>query len=528
MRPRLARSPGVWLAAVLVAAALPYLNALSASFTFDDVQLLVTNPMATPGMSAFEWFTRPSIPGSVYRPLTMASYALDRAAGGAPWTSHLGNVLLHVAATAAAFDLARLLLRSLPAAGFAALVFAVHPIHTEAVTSIAGRAELLAALFALVSLAAFVRAADDRSVRSTGVALAALAAAVVSKESACALALLLPLVGWWTRRSEDRPLWIRLVPYALVVVGSLVVRRFVLGALGEAVPPPFVDNPLAWVPVPERIATALVVLTDYLGTLALPIRLSADEGFDQIPVVTSVADVRLLASLALLAALATAAWIGRRRAPVVGFGAAFFFAAFVVTSNVVIAIGTIKGERLTYLPSFGWCLVMGWGARRAIGNRLGAPAVVAAAVLALLAARTVVRNDDWRDNFTLFTRTVAVAPASVRANANAGAMYGGAGRLDLAERYYARAVEIRPEFAPAVIGLGGVAEARGDTATALTRYLQALRLDPSARHPALRAAEILARGGASDRAAEILRQALAVAPDDAALAAALARLDAQG
>jgi cytochrome c-type biogenesis protein CcmH/NrfG len=81
---------------------------------------------------------------------------------------------------------------------------------------------------------------------------------------------------------------------------------------------------------------------------------------------------------------------------------------------------------------------------------------------------------------------------------------------------------------PAVVGLGGVAEARGDMSGALARYLEALRLEPSARNPALRAAEILARGGAGDRAAEILRQALAVTPNDPALASALARLDTPG
>jgi tetratricopeptide (TPR) repeat protein len=518
----------VWLVAVLLAAALPYLNALRAEFTFDDVQLLFTNPLATPGMSILEWFVRPTILGSVYRPLTMASYELNRWGGGAPWTFHFVNVALHVAATLAAFDLARLLLRSVPAAGLAALVFAVHPVHTEAVTSIAGRAELLAAFFAFVCLAAFVRAERGRRALWTGVGLGALALAVISKESAFAIALLLPLVGLWMRRSGDRPLVVRLLPYALVVLASLAVRRAVLGALGEGVPPPFVDNPLAYASVPARLATALVVLADYLGTLALPIRLSADEGFNQIPVVTTVADPRFLAAVGVLAAIAVTAWLMRRRAPVIAFGAAFFVTALVVTSNVVIAIGTIKAERLVYLPSFGWCLAVGWWLRRAIGSRLGASAAAVAAGLALLAARTVVRNDDWRDNFTLFTRTVESAPASVRANANAGAMYGAAGQIDLAERYYARAVEIRPEFVPAVVGLGGVAEARGDLAGALARYLEALRLEPSARNPALRAAEILARGGAGDRAADILRHALAVTPNDPALASALAHLDTPG
>jgi hypothetical protein len=523
VKSALPRRADVWLAAVLVAALVPYLNALPAAFTLDDVQLLATNPMATPGMSPLDWFTRPTILGSVYRPLTMLSYELNGLVSREPFGHHLVNVALHVAVTAMTFVLALALLRSRPAAGLTALLFAVHPIHTEAVTSIAGRAELLAALGALVCLHAWVRALHTRSAAWTALSVGALAAAVLCKESAYALVLLLPLVTLRVAPDGTRAL-LRLAPHVAVVVGSLAVRRAVIGALGEAEPPPFIDNPLAHVPFPQRLGTAVVVLADYLGTLALPLRLSADESFDQIPVVTSLVDVRLLAAVGMLAALGAVAWVTRRRAPVIAFGTAFFFAAFAVTSNVVLAIGTIKAERLVYLPSFGWCLAVGWMLRRWLGRRLGTPAAVVAAAIALLAARTVVRNDDWRDNYTLLTRTAAASPASARANANAGAMYGSAWQLDLAAAHYERAVAIRPEFVPAVIGLAGVAELRGDLERALDGYLAALRLDPTVRHAVLRAAVLLARRGEPERAAALLRGALARAPGDAELAAALAAL----
>jgi len=472
-QPRTRLSPAVWVA---LAAAVPYLGTLGAQFTFDDHGLVVQNPMATPGMSPLAWFLRESTTGSLYRPLTMVSYALNALVSPAPWSQHLGNVLLHVLATTVAYDLARVLLRSTPVAVTTALLFAVHPVHTEAVASIAGRAELLAGLFVMLALSALVRAERNPSWRA--VSLIAFVLGTLSKESAFVTVPLAALVLAWTGPLSMRRLVRGLVPYVVVGLGCLLLRRVVVGSFGLLEPPPFIDNPIAQAGVGARLATAVVVLFEYLSVLVAPIRLSADESFNQVPVVVSALDPRLFAAVGTFAVVGAALLGVRHRLPVLGFALLFFLAAMTVTANVLFPIGTIKAERLLYLPSFGACLAGGWVLRRWAGRRWNARTAVVALGLALLAGRTWMRNADWRDDFTLFTRTAETSPASARAQANAAAMYGQAGRLDLAEQHVRAAYAIAPQFAAAAMGLAQVADARGQRDEALRWYEEAVSLDP--------------------------------------------------
>src|SRR5437879_10642197 len=115
---------------------------------------------------------------------------------------------------------------------------------------------------------------------------------------------------------------------------------------------------------------------------------------------------------------------------------------------------------MLYVPSFSLCLPCGWLLRRWTGRVLGERALVVALVLLGLAARTWVRNADWRDGYTLFTKTVATSPGSARAHANAAAVHGAAGDLDFAWDHFRRALEIYPELGPALPGLAHVAVLR--------------------------------------------------------------------
>ena len=147
-------------AVIAVAAIVPYLNALPADFTFDDVGVISEN-VAVQIHPAADLLTYVYYPGGLYRPLTMLTYAANASIDARPWGYHLVNVVLHALVSIAVFFLARRLLDSAVAATVAALLFAVHPIHTEAVTGIVGRAELLAALGVLVSLLAVARALNS-------------------------------------------------------------------------------------------------------------------------------------------------------------------------------------------------------------------------------------------------------------------------------------------------------------------------------------------------------------------------------
>jgi protein O-mannosyl-transferase len=440
--------------AVLLVATVPYLNSLTAEFTFDDYGLVIDNPTVPDGTPAHRVFTLPSCTGGVYRPLTILSYSWNRALDSRPIGYHAVNVLLHAATTLLVLLLAETLLGSTSGAAIAALVFAVHPVHTEAVTSIAGRAEVLAAFFTLLALVAFVRSRPDTDSHPTAwmiVSLLAFAAALLSKENALTALPALALVHVWTDEDRDpRALVARCAPHCLVAVVYLAVRARILDTM-TLPPPPLLDNPLAYVPAGPRLRTAIIVLWDYVSGLAFPLRLSADDSFDQIPVARSMLDARFLESAVFLTVLVVGAWRLRRRVPPLVFGLLFAAITLSLTANVVFAIGTIKGERLLYLPSVGWCLGIGASFHAWTLDRRR-KSLVAIAVLAAFAGRTWVRNWDWHDEFSLFTAGARIAPNSARAQSNAAAVYGQRGDLDAAVFHYKQALAIYPDYAEAAAG----------------------------------------------------------------------------
>ncbi len=284
-----------------------------------------------------------------------------------------------------------------------------------------------------------------------------------------------------------------------------------MGALGLRVPPLFVDNPLAYVSAPRRIATALVVLLDYLGVLALPIRLSADDTFDQVPVVTSAVDVRLLAALAVLALAAAVAFRARRRVPAAWYGLLFFLAALAITSNVLVPIGTIEAERLVYLPAFGFCVAVAALAGVA-SDRVG-PRTIAVVVLAL-GLRTWIRNADRRDDYALFTATAVTSPNSARAQSNAGAVYAQRAEFDEALRHYETAARIRPTFVPAQIGVGRLLAMQGRSAEALAAFDAARHGDTPSAEASLRAGDLRLATGDAAGAEGTYRDGMSTSPGD--------------
>ena len=521
--PAAPRARRAWLAAIpLVAAAavLPYLNAWPGTLVFDDHLLLEKNPLATPGMHAWDWFFRESIPGSVYRPLTMATLALNGGAQ-APGPYHATNVAIHLLATLAAFFLARRLLGSARDAAVAAVLFAVHPIHTEAVANIAGRAELLAGFFVLVALWAGLRFVDGGGALALATAIVAGLAGTLSKESAVTVCLLWVIVVLWRGRRLDRRTVLVAVGLGAACVASVAARVAVLGSLGTATVRTWADNPLAQVGALQRIATALVVLADYFGTLTLPIRLSADDSYNQIPLVESPTDLRLVSAVALVVVLGIAAFRARRRTPAAWWGALFALAALAVTANVLFPIGTIRGERLLYLPAFGWCLACaGLASRR---PRLGLAVVGIVAVL--FAGRTWVRNDDWHDDYRLFTATAITSPNSVRAQSNAGAVLAEHGELGAALKHYQAAVDIFPDFPLAQLGLGRVLAMIGQPAAALAALDRARTVEPTNVEAHLRAADLRLDTGDAAGAERTYREGLAVAPTNGELLVGLALAD---
>jgi tetratricopeptide (TPR) repeat protein len=481
-------------------AVLPYLNALRAGFAFDDYPVILRNPKITGAEPALGLLIRSdSSDPNLYRPVTLLTYAANARLGGGATGFHLVNVILHAGVSLLVFRTVDVLLASRALATAAGALFAVHPIHTEAVTAIVGRGELLAALFALLSLMALARGARAEGSRRLGWALVsagAFAVAVLSKESAVMTLPLGIVVGLWVRSVRDwRRALVALAPHASVLVVYLAARAWLVGSLATATPPLFIDNPLAHVGTPVRVATALVVLSQYLGLLTLPVTLSSDYSFDQVPLVAAPLDPRLLAAAGVLGSLAAALAVAARRAPILGLAAAFLILPLGLTSNILFPIGTIKAERLLYLSSVGWCIAAAWAALRLARLHRLAPAAAIALVVVAMAGRTWLRNEDWRDRATVHAVAVRTAPMSAKARYNWGNELVRQKRFADAIPHFRRAVEIYPASALYQANLGAALAMVGDLDTAILHLEAAVRLDPSSAEMRRNLAEVLYRRG---------------------------------
>ena len=460
----------VWL--LLAVAALAYGNTLANGFTLDDHGYILRNATVTQ-FSARGLF-EPNRANNVLRPVTFATLALNWAAGGdRPFGYHLLNVLFHAAVTLLLYLLLRKLLESdsggATVAWVAALLFAAHPIHSEAVASIVGRSELLAAGFLLGS---WLLHLDDRQIA----ALFCLVAALMSKESAVVF-LPLVLAGDYAR-GKLKPLsrygWIA----AVIFVYLGLFWKLKGGRFGE-VSIAFIDNPLASLPIEWRILNALRIAWRYVALLVFPATLSCDYSYNAIPLYANWQHNAIAAAAALLL---VGVWVysfrtGRRDWFLAG---AIYFCAFAVTSNLLVPSGTIMGERLAYLPSAGFCLAIAllWARLENYQRRLAWVALLVVSVS--LATRTVARNRDWLDDFSLFSADVRAVPGSAKIHGNLGVEYKYRGELDAAIREFQTALRIYPDF-PEVLEVYGLTESqKGEDEEARRLLEKALLLTPKA------------------------------------------------
>ena len=362
--------------------------------------------------------------GELYRPVTTASFLLNYAilgngenATGYHWINfllHLGNVWL-------VYLLSLPLLKRTWPAFFAAALWAVHPIGTESVTNVVGRADLLAAMAVLGGLWLYVRSLDmpERHRKIAAIALFAIATAgVFSKENAAVLLGLMLLWDIGFGIGEQRQGVLRRVPAYAAVSASLALLWWVRRLVFEPLPVPlggFLENPIMGADFWTARLTAIKVIGLDLWLLVWPLHLACDRSYNQISLAGWSDPFAWLALLVVGAILAVA--LARfRKDRLIFFAAGFVAITLLPTSNLLFPIGSIMGERFLYLPSAGFAIAVVALAYRLGGERI-AP-VVLIAVIALFMFRTFARNFAWKDNLALASADVQVAPHSFKLHAD--------------------------------------------------------------------------------------------------------------
>jgi protein O-mannosyl-transferase len=398
---------GAGLCALVLAA---YASSFGLGFAGDPMELVLKDPRIRAATAENlglilrndYWYLNYS--SGLYRPVTTASFLLNYAILGNGESAagyHLLNFLLHAANVWLVFLLARRLFERTEPALLAAALWAVHPIGTECVTNIGGRADLLAAMAVLGGLLLYLR----------GLPVALFAVAVVgvfSKENA---AVLLGLMALWDLAFGARPR--RLASYA-AVAGSLVamwaVRQLVFRSLPWA-QAPFVDNPLVGADFWTARLTAIKVIAMDLGLLIWPANLASDRSYNQIPVV-GWADGTAWIGLAVLLGILTFVLWNRRKDRLLFWAAGFFGIALLPVSNLLMPVGSIMAERFLYLPAVGFAVAIAALAGRIPRQRVRI--AVVGALVVLFALRTNARNSAWEDNLALASTDVQTAPQSFK------------------------------------------------------------------------------------------------------------------
>jgi len=496
------------LGILLAVSSFVYADSLFNNFTMDDELYIFGNPQVT--RPSLTQLFQPNKVSAVFRPVTFATFAVNyKLNGDRPFGYHLLNLLLHAGVTMLLFLVLREILANQPRediiAFVAALLFAVHPLHTEAVASIVGRSELLAAGSLLAAWLFHLRG-------RTILTLACFAFAVLSKESAIVL-LPLAVAGDYARGKLLH--CARYVPIAAATFLYAFVLWKVHGNRFGLQEVSLLDNPLSHLPVSWRIANAIRITWKYVALQLFPAKLSCDYSFSAIQLY---ANLRHTLPAIVVAASVLAAWgwtIWKKKSGFMIAGA-IYFTGFAITANILVITGTIMAERLAYLPSAGFCLLIALLWKRLEVRQRSAAIVFLVLLVTVFGVRTLARNRDWRDNLALYQSAVRTVPGSAKMHSNVGREYLKRGQLDQARAELQNALAIYPEYPDALQYLAVVESWTGHDLEAIRLMESAVRMSDrknlSYDFMVVNLAAMLMQAGRRSDALDILNREIAEAP----------------
>ncbi len=446
--------------ALAVLSFLLYANTITHDYTQDDAIVIYDNEFTTKGFAGisdlltydtFRGFFKVDgkeklVSGGRYRPLTPVMFAIEyQLFGSNPMMGHIFNILWYALLVVVLYlTLERLFLRQESAGHWrymifaACILFAVHPIHTEAVANIKGRDEIICLLGSIASLYYALRWFDDGKSKYMVYSGLLFFLALMSKENTITYLAVIPLALYTFRKSSIANSFKYVLPALVGTFAFLAIRSSVIGFDMGGTPMELMNNPfLKWsnggyvaLSKLESLPTMIHCLGKYLGLMVMPHPLTHDYYPRHIDIM-SWGDITVIFSAILYLALTAYAVPNLNKRSVVVFCIIYFIATISIVSNIVFPIGTNMSERFLFMPSVGFALFVAYlGWKNFDKNPLIIKGVFAIAVIGMI-GKTVSRNMVWKDDYTLFTTDVHTSKRSAKIlNAAGGTKSNRASKLE--------------------------------------------------------------------------------------------------
>ena len=506
-----------------------YLNTTHGKFVYDDFKIIVENCFIKewkyfPKIFTKDYFT---ISGEMsYRPIVTITYFIDYTLWHSkPFGFHLTNVILHTLNTVLFYLFLNAVLQNKKIVLLSTLFFITHLALLETINCVGYREDLLSATFLLVSLIYFVKS-DNLLYRTNNqrgfilfyaISLIAYLCALFSKEMAITFPVLLPLFTifsgkkiWPGILKRFTGIYIGYFAVSLfyAIIRFIVFRNHELKAAYQ--PGGFLVNTL----------TMIKILASYIKLSFFPFNLNADY---VVPLVKTPLEGSFILSIAFLLSIFIIFAILTKLRNMFACWMAWFFIMILPVMNIL-PIGNIMAERYLYIPVMGFCVAKGILIYRITDRTLSPRAIPLRRMVQLVLVVLMIggygfsiigKNGDWRDELTLWTKTIQRSPDSHRAHCNLGIIYMENGLTEKAQMEYQTALELNPQNANIHNNLGAVYTKKGLDDKALIEYKEAINLDNSYAQPHNNLGNIYFNQGLIDKARAEYGEALRIKPDHA-------------
>ncbi len=479
-----------------------YSNTITNGYALDDGIVITENAFTKKGFAGIadifshETFANVTnldteLSGGRYRPLSVASFAIEYQFFGLnPSLSHFVNVLLYgLLCVLLLYLLDKYIFKhNRPAAIIASLIFVVHPLHTDVVSNIKGRDEILCLLLLLCSLILYFKFLQRKNYWLLVASLAAYFFSLLAKENGITFLAVIPLMLYFFLQKNIKGSIISVLPFVFVFAIYFFIRLGIVG-LPQSSTLEVMNAPFVKATGDEALATKMMILGKDLWMLIFPHPLSFDYSYNQIPYV-HFSNWKCLLAILINALLIFIAIRLFKKRHVISFAILFYFITLSIITNIVFDVGSPFNERFLFQPSIGFSIAAAYllsiiGLRHS-SKKISAILAISIAFLLVLAGsiKTITRNTEWKNNETLFAADAAHAPNSAKTNnfyAIALLKKGEEEKdsikknatFNLAIKFLNKSLAIYPDFADAYINLGNIYAQQGKLDMAKEKLLKA-------------------------------------------------------